>query len=344
MPVGANTMDNKEIFLKVFKNGSMVYRECFYKDRPKTITELKDQDIVTQNLIADKDGNKVQLAHIIAAIAHLRIVDADSLLAYLNARQRKVRELQIGSFSISNSSSSKKNLENILRNLRHNGLVQKTTFFPKVDEGKQLNLYSCTDRGTKIAAEILDSRLLADTSIPVRPLNTILANASVASIISFLYYNTNVERVTDGVSRFRNTGTVKYPGEMMTTASNGIKIRAAFQTSYLKHEKDKLSEKEYEEQVILKLNSIVSYVRYGNMNTTKWRAMAIVVCENLEDAKNIASLLLSNKDNTEILNDVYFTCEALFDELAIKHCFANAVLNDKNEVEFIISKPPIFTV
>lgn len=338
-------MDNTEKFLKIFANGTLVYRECLYKENIKFRLDVKDPDIVTQALMSASSGNKaqnasfgnkVQVAHVIAAIAHLRIVDLESLLIYLLARQSKTQELQIGSFG-----ASKKILSNMVLSLVHYGLLQQTTFFPKT-EGTSLNLFSCTDRGTKIAAEILDSRLLADTSIPVRPLNTILANASVANIISFLYRNTAIERVTDGVTRFRNTGTVKYPGEIKTTiktTSNSIQVRAAFQTAYLKHEKDKLSSQEYDEQIALKLNSIVSYVRYLNNDPTRWRAVAVVVCENLDDAKKIATLLLSNKNNIEILNDVYFTCESLFDELPIKDCFANVILNN-NEVEFIISRPP----
>ena len=245
---------------------------------------------------------------ILYAVACLGICDESSIATFLEAISEKNPELQIMDYK--NRDFLRKRLFVLYKNgflFKH---VYKQVYYYDAldkDQDESVSLYSMDAESIKFLNHHLDKHIGINSWIQAKPLNELIGWACASYIGCKMAVNPAFVSFKEGNFISKILGKVFVPCEIKTHTDEDYYI--IFTYSYMYHDKRILTEEEFKENCLRKINVLLNYLNIrgrGNRN-----ACAVVAVQDASDLDVFIDWIINSEVLIPHLDKIFFTGEGV---------------------------------
>lgn len=245
---------------------------------------------------------------ILYAVASLGFCDEASIASFLKAIAEKNPDLQIMDFS--NREYLRKRLYALYKNgflFKH--VYKQVYYYDAIgkDQDENVSLYSMDPDSIKFVNQHLDKHVGINTWIQAKPLNELIGWACASYIGSRLAANPAFDSFKEGTFLTKPLGRLFVPCEIKTHTDDDY--YTIFTYSYMYHDKRILTEQEFKENCLRKINTILNYLNIrarGNKN-----ACAVVAVQDAGDLDTFIDWMVHSEVLIPHLDKIFFTGEGV---------------------------------
>ena len=245
---------------------------------------------------------------ILYAVASLGICDEVSIAAFLKAMAAKNRDLQIMDFS--NKEYLKKRLYALYKNgflFKH---VYKQIYYYDAlgkDQDENVSLYSMDADSIKFVNQHLDKHVGINTWIQAKPLNELIGWACASYVGSKIATNPAFVCFKEGNFLSKPLGRLFVPCEIKTHTDEYYYFVVTY--SYMYHDKRILTEQEFKENCLRKINVLLNYINIRERG--KRNACAVVAVQDAGDLDTFVDWVVNSEVLIPHLDKIFFTGEGV---------------------------------
>lgn len=245
---------------------------------------------------------------ILYAVASLGICDEASIVAFLKAVKEKNRDLQI--IDLSDRDSLKKRLYALYKNgflFKH---VYKQRYYYNAlskEQDENVSLYSMDPDSIKFINQHLDKHVGINTWIQAKPVNELIGWACGSYVGSAIATNAAFVSFKEGNFLTKLLGRLFIPCELKMHTDEDYYVAVTY--SYMYHDKRILTEQEFKENCLRKINVLLNYINIrerGNRN-----ACAVVAVQDASDLDTFIDWVINSEVLIPHLHKIFFTGEGV---------------------------------
>lgn len=276
---------------------------------------------------AKEETGSISDCFILYAIANLGVCDYETIQMFLGNLKSRHSGLHI-------MDPYDKSLKLRLAALKKQGYV--FAFSYRTAAGEK-SLYTIDKDGNEFVSMKLSKKLPYNSWMQAKQPPEMLGWAATTYVAVKSSFDSNFVNYLDGVFRNKFIGTYYLPAEIKYAVKN-IPIYVAYMEAYLILNKKTMTEDDFNEVCVRKINTIRNYL----MNrSTKGPAYCVVVVQDNEDLLKMAELIVKTEILLERLDHIYFTGAGAMQEVDSSHLsdgFLKMVYED-DKFDFAAERP-----